>query len=211
MTTAFAVFDFITTHLDTAVWGALAAAGVLAQLAAVTNLGWLGRVSTGLASAVQFAAGNWGKAVNAEQILEAYRSGGPDAAVAAIERLIGTPAASPATPDEKRMILARTTASVGQPAPAPPLKLPGVITLLIITAGLSASSCALSPGETRALQVACQLDAEYQPVLVPLAAGLVPALAPIAATDEALVHPAVIAACAAIGGKPVAVTVVAPH
>lgn len=65
---------------------------------------------------------------------------------------------------------------------------------------------ALSGCTANELTAACQVDAAVQPVLVTLAPELLPELAPLAATDAALVHPAVVAACAVVGGKPVAVT-----
>ena len=91
--------------------------------------------------------------------------------------------------------VAPTTSSVIPPVAA--------ALMALALAGTVAASCTTT--EIKEIQIACQIDAALQPILVPLAAELVPALAPIAATDEALVHPAVVAACAAIGGKPVAV------
>ena len=75
--------------------------------------------------------------------------------------------------------------------------------------GLSActSTGALTPATAQALAVACQVDAALQPVLVTLAPAVAAVVAPIAASDTALVHPGVVAACAALAAnsRPVAV------
>jgi hypothetical protein len=63
--------------------------------------------------------------------------------------------------------------------------------------------------------VVCQGDRLLQPVVVPLAASVLTAVIPTAAApiagavalDKALIHPVVEAACAAIGGLPVAAVV----
>lgn len=86
----------------------------------------------------------------------------------------------------------------------------GLLLALIGAVGLMISAC--TPAEQAKLvsdiQVACQVDAQVQPVLITLGPALVPELAPVAATDAALVHPAVVAACAALHGTPTAVTAV---
>ena len=68
---------------------------------------------------------------------------------------------------------------------------------------------AITPQAAQGIAVACQTDAALQPVVVPLAAAVVPQVAAAAALDQALVHPAVLAACAAVaaGAHPVAVVV----
>ena len=68
----------------------------------------------------------------------------------------------------------------------------------------------LTPAAQQAIKIACNVDALAQPVAVTLAPSVAPGLAPIAATDQALVHPAVVAACKAVNGTPAAVTVTAP-
>lgn len=70
-----------------------------------------------------------------------------------------------------------------------------------------AASCLLTCCATAVqdLKIACGYDEAGQPIVATLAASLVPSAASAVATDQTLVHPAVIAACAAIGGVPAAV------
>lgn len=56
-----------------------------------------------------------------------------------------------------------------------------------------------------ALSVACNVDGAVVPIAQPVVAGLVPTAAGIVALDQALVHPAVVQACAAVGGAPASV------
>ena len=84
----------------------------------------------------------------------------------------------------------------------------GALLLAVMALGSVSACSTLTPSEVKLIQVACQVDGQLQPVAVTLADELVPAVAPLVATDQALVHPAVVAACAnvAAGAKPVAVT-----
>lgn len=70
---------------------ALALCGLLAQLAARFDLGWLASVSGGLHDVVQFLAGNAGYAVNAVKIAETYRVRGANAALDQLATLIPAP------------------------------------------------------------------------------------------------------------------------
>lgn len=56
-----------------------------------------------------------------------------------------------------------------------------------------------------ALSVACNVDGAVVPIAQPVVAGLVPGAAGIVTLDQALVHPAVVQACAAVGGAPASV------
>ena len=56
-----------------------------------------------------------------------------------------------------------------------------------------------------ALSVACNVDGALVPIAQPVVAGLVPSAAGIVTLDQALVHPAVVQACAAMGGAPASV------
>ena len=63
--------------------------------------------------------------------------------------------------------------------------------------------CALTPAQrTAALQVGCDVDRVMQPLAAPVVASLGAAGASVATADALLVHPAVVAACAQLGGKP---------
>lgn len=77
-----------------------------------------------------------------------------------------------------------------------------IMMILLLPAMLALAACD-SPGSRAALAVACQIDAAAQPVAVQIAPALAPQLAGVAAIDQQLVHPVVVAACAAMGGKPV--------
>jgi hypothetical protein len=73
---------------------------------------------------------------------------------------------------------------------------------------LALAGCTLTPGEQKIVSVACKLDAVAQTVVVAVAPTVVPATSPAVSLDQALVHPAVVAACAQFGGTPVAVAAV---
>ena len=77
--------------------------------------------------------------------------------------------------------------------------------LLALALGGSLSACG-TVTEQQALQVACQVDAASQPIMVALAPLFGPDGAALAAADVSIAHPFVVATCAAIGGRPVAVT-----
>jgi hypothetical protein len=59
---------------------------------------------------------------------------------------------------------------------------------------------------TQALAVACNVDGVLVPIAQPVIAALGPNGATAAGVDSLLVHPAVVAACAAIQGAPASVT-----
>lgn len=79
------------------------------------------------------------------------------------------------------------------------------ITLVLIGVALTALS-ACDAAQVRAIQVACKVDAVAQPIAVALAPLAGQDVAAIANADQKLLHPAVVAACAGVGGIPVAVT-----
>ena len=91
---------------------------------------------------------------------------------------------------------------------APPAATSTQIGVAMIAAGfvsmflLAACSGVTDQGVVYAL---CQADARFQPVAVALAPAAGAEVAAIAAVDQAIVHPAVVAACAGVG-QPVGVT-----
>lgn len=78
--------------------------------------------------------------------------------------------------------------------------------LLIGVALLALSGCAagftLTPTEKKIVTVLCNVDAVAQPVAIAIADAVAPEVAALATLDQQLVHPAVVAACAAINGVP---------
>ncbi len=105
------------------------------------------------------------------------------------------------------------------PASAPPM--PGGLLAALLLLGLGACSAA-QVADTQAQlatvnAVVCQAD-KSAPVLVtlaaPVATAIDPAVAPAVAgavqLDQALVHPAIVAACANRGAHPVGATIAAP-
>jgi hypothetical protein len=75
----------------------------------------------------------------------------------------------------------------------------------------SLSACGnIPPGQqaqvTQALAVACNVDGAVVPVAQPVVATLGPSGAAVAGVDSLLVHPAVVAACQRLGGRPAGVT-----
>ena len=78
---------------------------------------------------------------------------------------------------------------------------------------LAACSATQAQNTLTATQVFCHVDSVAQPVAVTLGAAVTTAVAPstapavagAVAIDNTLVHPAVVAACAAVGGVAVAV------
>lgn len=91
-----------------------------------------------------------------------------------------------------------------------------VVAAVALAVGLvlgSLAGCAPLPPEQQArldhvVTVACLVDGVVQPISNPVVGSLGPAGATGAAVDQLLVHPAVLAACARLGGKPAAVPVV---
>ncbi len=68
------------------------------------------------------------------------------------------------------------------------------------------STGGLTPQATAALQIACQVDGALQPIAAGVVSNLGVAGASAAASDNLLVHPAVVSACAKLGGTPALVT-----
>jgi len=64
----------------------------------------------------------------------------------------------------------------------------------------------LSACSTAQQQLACKVDQSVVPVGDAIIAGIVPAADPAVTLDQQLVHPAVVAYCASLGGTPVATT-----
>jgi hypothetical protein len=88
--------------------------------------------------------------------------------------------------------------------------------LALVGAALGLSACAgggavsLTPTQTTLAQVGCALDGAAQPIALPMVAG-VPTVGGVAATvDAALVHPLVVAECAKLNAKPVALPAAPP-
>ena len=96
------------------------------------------------------------------------------------------------------------SASAPKAAGGPPPSKVAILLVLILPSVLGLSAC--TPAEQQALQAACQVDAASQPIMVALAPLFGPDGAALAAADVSIAHPLVVAACAAVGGKPVAVT-----
>ena len=84
----------------------------------------------------------------------------------------------------------------------------GAVFIAVILGGgvLAACDQATLDRVAAVLRVSCQIDQALQPIIVPISAAAFPELAGAATVDEQLVHPAVVAACATLGGTPVAVT-----
>jgi hypothetical protein len=85
---------------------------------------------------------------------------------------------------------------------------------LILAALLTLSACGTSlttplattaPAATAKLALACKVDATVQPIAAATVQALVPAATPAVDVDTLVVHPAVVALCASVGGTPVAV------
>ena len=171
MDTVLGTFDFVTANLATIVTVAFAMIGLLSQAAAVFNLAGLAQVSTTLHDAVQFAAGNWGKAVNTVKIVETYRTAGPAAALAELAAL-----AAPAAPKDG-----------GLPPGAAPAALLLAVALgaggLIACAPLSAK---IDQATGTTLDQRCQIYLSGDVAANALAASF-PELAGLAAVDDAAV------------------------
>lgn len=96
---------------------------------------------------------------------------------------------------------------VGNLRPQPIAKPPSSTTALFLCAALaSLSVAACTPQQQQYLRVACDVDGAMVALGAPILVGLAPSTSDIVATDLALVHPAVMAACATLNGKPAAVT-----
>ncbi|HVB68001.1 MAG TPA: hypothetical protein VNE67_09120 [Acetobacteraceae bacterium] len=73
-----------------------------------------------------------------------------------------------------------------------------------------ASNGAPSASTTNLLAVACQVDAVVQPLAAAVVASLVPAGGAAVAVDTGMIHPAIVAYCASLGGTAVAVPTPVP-
>ncbi len=92
----------------------------------------------------------------------------------------------------------------------------GVLTAILLSPmiwWLVGCATAPSPREQIVIDVVCRSDALAQPVIVPVVLLIAPATGPAApavavgvAVDTALVHPAVVAACARYGSRPIAIS-----
>jgi hypothetical protein len=169
--TLLAGFDFVTANLGAIVTIAFAAIGVVSQAAALFDLGGLARISTTLHDAVQFLAGNWGRAVNAIRIVQTYRTAGPAAALAELATL-----AAPATPKDGGGSLPPGTAPVA-------LLLAVVLGGLIACAPLSAR---IDRATGTSLTERCQVYRAGEVAANALATSF-PELAGLAAVDDAAV------------------------
>ena len=137
-------------------------------------------------------------ALGIEHVLLGYHFGAGTPVPPAIAAAVGNPSLA-ALPAQPPAAAPAAPAGVPQPAAGAIAAMLGAFALCGV---LVLGAC--SPQQTAALKVACQVDAAAQPIAVPLASALVPQVAGIASIDQQLVHPAVIAACAAVNGKPVA-------
>ena len=172
MDTVLGLFDFVTANLATIVTVAFAGIGLLSQAAAVFNLAGLAQVSTTLHDAVQFAAGNWGRAVNAVHLVETYRTAGPAAALAELASL-----AAPAASKDGG------GGSVPPGAAAAALLLAVVLTGAVACAPLSAK---IDQATGTTLEQRCAVYRAGEATAATLAVSF-PELAGLAAVDEAAV------------------------
>jgi uncharacterized protein YjeT (DUF2065 family) len=95
-----------------------------------------------------------------------------------------------------------------------------IIAALAMVALLDGCTPAGAPNANaqRIVAVACAQDAALQPIVVPVivavgsaaAPGAAPAIGAVAQGDALLLHPAVVAACAAYASKPAAVVATVP-
>lgn len=81
---------------------------------------------------------------------------------------------------------------------------------MILLACLAASCSNMTPAQQQALRVACNVDGAIVPAAQPVVASMGSGGATAATIDSLLVHPAVVAACAALNGTPASVTVTSP-
>ena len=93
---------------------------------------------------------------------------------------------------------------VPEPANAATVAKAALVPVILLALGIGLQAC------TAAQQhVGCQVDTVTVPIADAAIAGLVPTASGAVAVDAALVHPAVKAYCAALGGMPVPTTAVA--
>lgn len=75
--------------------------------------------------------------------------------------------------------------------------------LLAAGAACLVTGCSMTPAQkTAVLKIGCAVDGVVQPIAAPLVASLGAGGASVASADVLLVHPAVVAACTALGGTP---------
>lgn len=176
MDTALEVFDYITANLATIVTLAFAGIGLLSQAAALFNLSGLARVSSTLHDVVQFAAGNWGAAVNARTLVQTYRTAGPAAALTQLATL-----AAPAAPKDG--------ARDGD-GPVPPGAAPAALLLAVMIGSIVACaplSARLDQATGTSLAERCRLYRTGN-LAVDLLTVSFPELTGLAAVDDAAVR-----------------------
>ena len=73
-------------------------------------------------------------------------------------------------------------------------------------AGLSVAACSANQqaAAQKAIGIGCMVDGAVQPIAAPVLAAAVPSTAGAVTADTLLVHPAIVAACAAVKGVPIA-------
>jgi hypothetical protein len=81
---------------------------------------------------------------------------------------------------------------------------------MILLACLATSCSNMTPAQQQALHVACNVDGAIVAAAQPVVASMGSGGATGSTIDSLLVHPAVVAACAALNGTPASVTVTAP-
>jgi len=81
-----------------------------------------------------------------------------------------------------------------------------------LCAGLSVGACSASQqaAAQKAIGIGCMVDGAIQPIAAPVLAAAIPSTAGGVTADTLLVHPAIVAACAAEKGVPVATESSAP-
>lgn len=84
-------YGFVCAHPQAILIILLALSGLLSQVAARFDLGWLASASTTLGWAVQQVAGNAGYAKNAVDVAKTYRDKGADAAINELAALLPPP------------------------------------------------------------------------------------------------------------------------
>lgn len=163
-----------------------AISGAAAQIAALFGFTQVASLSNIAYRLLQGLAGNYGKAANASAPPIASGPTIPPSAISGL--LLAWLLAVP-------LVVACTLEGV--PITATP------------TAVTASASAVPANSLVDDAAVACAVDGVTQPVFVDLAA-LIPGVGTaIAGIDDALVHPAVVAFCASVGGMPVKVTVAA--
>jgi len=73
-----------------------------------------------------------------------------------------------------------------------------------------AFACCATPAQQQMVAALCQTDAAAQPIAVAITPVVAPEAAGAVAVDQAVVHPAIVAACAGINATAVGATVTTP-